>query len=567
MPSLTELVDLVRRGATVEAADLAPYQCSHNGAERFLAHQAGATLAMRDSFDRLANALAAIDFGDRRVLEEFNGLCAFLGREDEATEPTLRFANAAIGRGEIALGLEAASAAAAIDIGRSGAWSRRAGSRGELSQLFRRAADAIAFRPATGGWSNGPKRIGYIVSSLGDDEPAARAAASLAGHLGAGGGQPSFRLTAYSTEAFCRRDGQQWAGRSPNGAGLVGQSEGGATSTTHAWINGGFGAVPSSQRGEATAARLQAAGGGRWIAPLSTDLHRAAVALAEQLVADQVDALVIDATVADPVACLVAAWGAAKKTIWLGRRSTFLDDSVDAALYHDAATAEADRAFWSKLDIEPIVAGEGVDLDAATEATATREQYGIPAAAVICATAANDLPTAITPAMIDATAALLRRETSAVCLLVGGGDTSMIRRRFDAAGVGRRIGYAGRRRDLSSFLRMADLFLSPFAPAAGEGEDAATLAAMGAGVATLALADPAGRSGPAGSEATADDLSDWSDRASRLVRDGNARRRIGKSMRRRVEQHHSFAATAGQLRSLLGFLLNGDADSNAKQAA
>ena len=564
MPSLTEIVDLVRRGSAVESAELAAYQQSHNGAERFLAHQAGATLAMRDGFDRLGDALDAIDYGDRRVLEEFVGLCAFLNREGEATAPTLKFAGSAIRRGELALGLEAASSAAAIDIGRSGAWSRGNAAREELSRLFRRAADAAPFTPKASNWSNGPSRIGYVVSSLGDDEPAARAAASLAGHLGDADGQSSFRLTAYSTEAFCRRDGQQWAGRRPVGGALVGQPEHGSRSTTHSWINGGFGAVPSADRHADTGSTLKAAGAGQWIAPLSGDVVTAAVALAEQLVADQVDALVIDAAVADPIACLVAAWGVAKKTIWIGRRSAFLDDSVDAVIYYDPAVAEADRAFWTGVGIEAIVATEGVDLQAAATDAARREQYGIPAAATICATAAPDLGEAVSGKMIESAIELLRREPTAVYLLVGGGDVADIRRRFDAAGVGRRVGYAGRRRDLAGFLQMADLYLSPF-PTGGDADDGGTLAAMGAGIAVLALADADGKCGPAGTEATADDLADWSDRASRLARDASARRRIGQSLRRRVEKQYSFADTAGRIRSLLGFLLKGDAA--VKQAA
>ena len=351
---------------------------------------------------------------------------------------------------------------------------------------------------------------------------------------------------------------------------MVGHHDAGARATVHSWINGGFGAVPSRQRDDQTAAKLKAAGVGAWIAPTTGDLHTAALALAEQLVGDQVDVLLIDANAADPIACLVAAWGVARKTVWIGRRTAFLDASVDAAVYYNADAAAVDRSYWTGRGVEPIVACEGVDLHAASLEPARREQYGIPAAAVICTTAADDLPATISDAMVDAAIALLRREPSAVYLLVGGGDTGNLRRRFDAAGVGRRVGYAGRRRDLASFLPMADLYLCPFATSGDDGATDAgeTLTAMSAGLATLALGTAGGGHGHAGADATADDLDAWADRASRLVRDGATRRRTGQSMRRRVEQHFSYASTAAQLRSLVGFLLHGgEAPAAVRKAA
>ena len=40
------------------------------------------------------------------------------------------------------------------------------------------------------------------------------------------------------------------------------------------------------------------------------------------------------------------------------------------------------------------------------------------------------------------------------------------KRKFEAAGVGKRVGYTGRRKDLPGFLRVADVYLAEF-PGAG----------------------------------------------------------------------------------------------------
>ncbi len=107
MPSLIELVEKINSGDSLEPQELAGYQESPNSAERFLAHHAGATLQLRACHTHLYEALKAIDFADRKVLEQYIGLCGFLGRDDMKTAPMVQFGRSAIERGEAALGLEA----------------------------------------------------------------------------------------------------------------------------------------------------------------------------------------------------------------------------------------------------------------------------------------------------------------------------------------------------------------------------------------------------------------------------------------------------------------------------
>ena len=78
MPSLIELVEKINSGDSLEPHELSGYQESPNSAERFLAHHAGATLQLRACHTHLYEALKAINFADRKVLEQYVGLCGFL---------------------------------------------------------------------------------------------------------------------------------------------------------------------------------------------------------------------------------------------------------------------------------------------------------------------------------------------------------------------------------------------------------------------------------------------------------------------------------------------------------
>ena len=103
MPSLIELVEKINAGDPIDAEELFAYQESSNSAERFLAHHAGAMLQLRACHTHFQEALKAINHSDRRVLEQYLGLCGFLGREDLKASPTLLFGRSAIERGEAAL--------------------------------------------------------------------------------------------------------------------------------------------------------------------------------------------------------------------------------------------------------------------------------------------------------------------------------------------------------------------------------------------------------------------------------------------------------------------------------
>src|SRR5690606_30346741 len=111
------------------------------------------------------------------------------------TVPMVEFGKSAIARGETTLGLEALGQAVGADLWRGWQWTNDPANLVDVAQQYASAAERIGWKPAASGWSNTQPRIAYIVSSLGDDEPAARAAASFA----AGIDEKQFRVSVYST--------------------------------------------------------------------------------------------------------------------------------------------------------------------------------------------------------------------------------------------------------------------------------------------------------------------------------------------------------------------------------
>ena len=542
MNSLIELVEQVNRGDDIPGETLRIFQDSTNAAERFLAHHAGATLGLRQCHRHLLEALRAIDFGDRKVLDQFSGLCAFLGTPGEATGPTIAFANSSIERGELCLGLEAASSAVAGDLSRGGPWSKRRDNAETLAGLYQEAAIQIGW--AGGGeLNNAVPKVAYVASSLGDDEPAARAAASFAASIN----PRKLQLCVYSTEGYVSRERRQW----------------------NQVINNGDGALPTARRGSAAIGRISDAGASHWIAPTQGqsggDILSAAKALADKIAEDVIDIVFIDAEPSDPVASLLACWPVAQKTIWIARRSGLMSSNLDGICYLDPAAAERDRAWWLKRGIEPASTIEGVDLTQPHGEGPRRAQYGIPDSAVIAATSCDDIPRHVGQKMIEQVITLLRKNPQVVFLMIGSGETANFRRMFEAAGVGKRVGYAGQRRDLAAFLKMADFYLCPFAAEPPAARD--TLVAMSVGLPTLSMIESGGDTGATppcefvGPEGTASSGTAWQDLASKMSREANSRRQMGEAMHARVEAEFAFTQTASALCDVVSNELGVDAQA------
>jgi len=525
MPSLLELVERVNKGELIDSALLEVYQESSNAAEKFLANHARAMLDLRRSHTYLLEALEAIDYADQKVLFQFLAVLGFLGLSEQRAAPVIKFGAAAISRREVALGLEAIQSGVLQDAQQDSYFTRDRGNSGLVAQQYDRAAQAIGwFPPGNCDWNNPQLKIAFLTSSLGDDDAAARMLLGISKHID----QKDVKIHAYSTEANVRREKQ-------------------------AFTQGPF-TGPSSKRGKETIETLNRRKVSTWIAPLDLDLASAARELGQQIFRDQIDVLIIDAGLADPIAAVVANWQIAKAKINLVRRSPLLAGAVNAAIYLDSTLQKADESHWRMKSTDAQFVQEGIEPTNTEAASAQRSAYGIPEQSIILATTADNDGN-VSEAFLDAAVQILRQHPQTVLLVAGEADQAVVKRRLDSAGLSKRVGFAGKRKDLADFLRMADVYLAPFPRNAVAG----TLAAMSAGRSIVAMSGAPDDSQRAenliGAELTVQNLPSYVDRAATLIRDPNLRNQTGETLKARAGGQFGYEHTARAIEAICRGLL------------
>lgn len=522
MASLMELVERVNKGEMIEPDALDAYQDSPNSAEKFLAHHAAAILDLRRAHQHMLQSLEAIDFGDQKVLSQFMSVSAFLGLSDLRAAPVVRFGGSAISRREYALGLEAIQNGVSFDLQNHGSFTSDRDNCLFIASLYERAAAAL--RPTDMvpcDWSHKQIRIGIIVSSICDEESSGRFLRSLARHMDA----KHFKLYVYCTEAGVRRDKQQFAQNSYSAS--------------------------SSRRGAQTVELLSERKISCCIASNEGDVTSATRELAGQMIKDKIDVAIFDATQADPIAAVLTEWEIARSKVNLCRRMPLYSASLDSVIYLDESCREADRDFWARRKIECSCVPEGMDVEDPLGPPPQRSAYGIPDAAIVLATAGTELDKTISTEFIDTMIDILRAHPHAVYLLIGDGELAEQKRKFEASGVGKRVGYAGRRRDLPGFLRMADIYIAEF-PAAGP---TGLLQAMTVERPVLVTRSATtGKPSPAikfaGEDCTVLGAAALIERVSKLIREPEFRQLCGIACRQRIANHFGFAQTVRQIEQI-----------------
>ena len=156
----------------------------------------------------------------------------------------------------------------------------------------------------------------------------------------------------------------------------------------------------------------------------------------------------------------------------------------------------------------------------------------------------------------------------AVYLLIGEGELGWQKRKFESAGIGKRIGYTGRRKDLPGFLRIADIYLAEFPNSNATG----VLQAMSVEKPVVAMrcgesAEQSQAAAFAGSECTIGgrDPSSYIERVSKIIREPAYRQKLGKTMRARVEQHFGFNQTTRYIEQLSDQLIQQSTEAQAEQ--
>ena len=539
MASLMELVDRVNKGEMIDSELLEVYHESPNSAEKFLAHHAQAMLDLRRAHQHMLQSLEAIDYSDQKVLSQFVSVSTFLGLTDQRAQPVIRFGSSAIARRDYALGLEAIQNGVAYDLQHGGAFTADRENCQFIATQYDRAAQCIGWSSnADLQWNNKQTKIALVVSGIVDDEASGRAVRSLAKHHDA----KRFRLHVYSTEAAVRRDRQQFA------------------QATYA--------PASAKRGAQTLDFLAKQKLPAWIAPLDGDIVSAARDLASQLIKDRVDVAIFDTNQSDPIAAVVASWDVARVKVNLCRRSPIYSAGIDCISYTDQVRYEADKDYWTRRGIDTKFILEGIDIDENLGAAPQRSAYGIPDQAVVLATSGQDLDRSICEEFVDTIINVLRAHPHAVYLLIGEGELGWQKRKFESAGVGKRVGYAGRRKDLPGFLRIADIYLAEFPASSAAG----VLQAMAVEKPVVAMrwgesAEQSLAAAFAGSECTITgrDTAAYIERVSKIIREPAYRQKLGRTMRSRIEQHFGFNQTARHLEQLCDQLIQQSSEAEAQQ--
>ena len=194
------------------------------------------------------------------------------------------------------------------------------------------------------------------------------------------------------------------------------------------------------------------------------------------------------------------------------------------------------------------------------QSTTPRSSLGIPEGAVVLATASPELDRALSDSFIDCVVSILRANPNAIFMATGDGELSAAKRRFESAGVSRRVGWAPRRKDVASFLRIADVYLAEFPMLPGMSGTSGILSAMSVGCPVIAMKGSEGGPSPAsmiGEEACVDshDTSAFSSRVNEMIRNPAMRSSTGKAMQSRAVQQFGFAQTVRQLEEAWNSLL------------
>jgi hypothetical protein len=493
MPSLVELVERVGKSLPVEPVRLEIYEKSANSAEAFLSNRAAATLNLRKVHAHLKKCLDAIEFSDRKVLEDYLSICELLQMTEEQVEPTARFGAVRIARKDYSMGIEAIQSAAARDLAGNGKFlSNPENSLWAAEQYHTVAGEMGWHTPAEFNWENGVIRLGFVVSGIVDNDAASRTLLGLAENL-----HPArCEFYVYSTEAYVRRLGERFAQPSYVQSSL--------------------------DRGAATIARLEKHGAGVWVAPIDGDALACAGAMAEKMIVDRVDAVIYDTTQADAAAALTASWPVARAKINWCRTTPLYAPEISTVIYADAALHAAATPFWNERGVECAYLFEGMGKPQELASAHTRKSLGIPGGAIVLATAEPSLGDEFVEIVIEA----LRETRHAIFLMIGQGDYSRHKGLFERAGVSKRIGYAS---DLS-VLGICDACL-----ATDKGDDAEwVLRAMALGKPVL-VGEPGDK---------------YARRLAKLIDHPQQRRTLGQTMQREYQEHFSARRMAQEIEEL-----------------
>ena len=194
----------------------------------------------------------------------------------------------------------------------------------------------------------------------------------------------------------------------------------------------------------------------------------------------------------------------------------------------------------------------GIDLDVPLPPPPTREALNISPNAIILATVGNNLPRRMSGEFLDVVC-IMKKHSNVLYMIIGGGDFSRQKARFQQTGMLKRVLFLGPRTDVRHIVRLADVYVNEFP----EGGAQSVMEAMAAGIPAVAMRYSNQHLHCCGAEYVGPEMTiagrdcdGYVELVSRLVSDADFRRRMGEAAHRRVEELYSFKNCVARFEAL-----------------
>ena len=526
---MSSLQEICRRTGLCERLDrseIAPFLESDETHVRQLAHRCLAVQELLSSVDHLRAVLVETDYADPQDMQRLFALTGLAEDKDTLVESGFAAGGAAASRGADALALEILQVAAMDDIGRGIKWLGDVSHADAVAKIYDAiAARHVPFAPvASARRGDGRLRIGYVVPNLVDDfnAPSQRIQNFAKYH-----DMNRFDMRVYSSEAFCVRTKNLYFRRQAT--------------------------PPTVQRAPKILRTFEQRGVSFYAAPRDVDLVEAATALGKKILADDLDVVAYESSLACPIECVVADWRPAPVQVNINIGVPMYVDGIDCTTYFMRGNYEREAAYFAARGKRSLFLHGGIDLELDLGEPPAKRDVGVPGDTVILVTVGNRLEERMSADFVRCICDVLKANPRTVHMIIGMGKFVEQKRLFQEAGVLGRVTFTGARNDVRHVVRVADVYVNEFP----EGGAQSVMEAMAGGVPAVAMRYSDQHLHCCGAEYVGDemtlgsrDFDGYIDLVNRLIRDGDFRRDRAEAARRRVEELYSFRGCVERFESL-----------------
>lgn len=273
--------------------------------------------------------------------------------------------------------------------------------------------------------------------------------------------------------------------------------------------------------------------------------------LAQQLTTDAIDAVIFQGGINAPIMWTAAHLAPIPARLNLCLGVNMYQPGLDATVYMNRANLDRERAWWDPAWGHQLYIGGGADLREAAQAPIPdRARLGIPADAITFGTLTNYVDSRITDAYLDCVATILRNCPRAIFLCLGGGSPARAQAHMAAAGLADRCRWLPQQSYPMIALKLLDLYVNEF-PVGGSQSIRECLAC---GIPAIAMRCSASHHESVGADIVGDacaiprhDPAAYADLALSLLHDEAARATAARQAHHRAANHYSAEHFIGAL--------------------